>query len=150
MVVIFLHVLSCLVITISRIVAAMVNLTAATATSSLGMICPQATIRCSAVDFPSVLLWFLNDEAIAQYTFPLVGDMDEYPFHPTMSAQFTSLLEIIIVEASQSNNGHHFLSTMRTNLSALREAGVTNVSCGNVGTKETYALNFNISKFVRV
>jgi hypothetical protein len=102
------------------------------------------------VDFPSVLVWFLNDEAVAQYTFPLVGDMDEYPFHPTLSAQFTSLLEIVIVEASQSNSGHHFSSTMRTNLSALREAGVMNISCGNVGTKDTYALNFTISEFITV
>jgi hypothetical protein len=125
-----------------------INLTAETATSSSRIICPQATIRCYAVDFPSVLVWFLNDEAVAQYTFPLVGDMDEYPFRPTLSAQFASLLVIEIVEASQSNSGHHFSSTMRTNLSALREAGVMNISCGNVGTKETYALNFNISKFV--
>jgi hypothetical protein len=125
----------------------MVNLTAAT-TSSSGTICPQATINCSAVDFTSVLIWFLNDEAVAQYTFPLVNDiMDEYPFYPTLSAQFASLLEIVIVEASQSNNGHHFLSTMRTNFSALRKAGVMKISCGNVGTKETYALNFTISEF---
>jgi hypothetical protein len=118
------------------------------------MICPQASVSCSAVESPSVLVWFFNDKPVAQYLLPLDGT-HQYPYSLTLSAQFANLpLEIEILGASRTASGNNFLSIMRTNFSALREAGVMNISCDidtvGTGSMETYALNFDISKFIQL
>ena len=132
----------------------LLNLTAATTASFSGTVCPQAMIYCVAENLPSlVLLWFFNSAIVTQYTIPLAADvrMDEYPFRLDLPSQFANASGVIEVEAasqSEENSVHsNFVSTLRANLSTLREAGVTNISCGSTNTRsETYALNFSIGK----
>ena len=130
---------------------AMSSLTVTTANSSSGMLCPQATLTCSAVDFPSlVFLWFFDNEPVAQYTIQITGGMDQYPLDLPLSARFANLqVQIEVSDASQSEaspQDGNFLSVMRANLSGLREAGVNNISCGSPVTRHTF-MNVGIGKF---
>ena len=129
------------------------NLTAATTASLSGAVCPQATIRCVAENLPSlILLWFFNSVIVTQYTIPLVG-MDEYPFRldlyiPSQFANASGVIEVEAASQSEENPVHsNSVSTLRANLSMLREAGVTSISCGSANTRsKTYVLNFSISE----
>ena len=77
--------------------------------------------------------------------------MDVFPFRLDLPSQFANTSGVIEVEAasqSEENSVHsNSVSTLRANLSMLREAGVTSISCGSANTRsETYALNFSISE----
>ena len=77
--------------------------------------------------------------------------MDVFPFRLDLPSQFANASGVIEVEAasqSEENSVHsNSVSTLRANLSMLREAGVTSISCGSANTRsETYALNFSISE----
>ena len=58
------------------------------------------------------------------------------------------VIEVEAASQSEENSVHsNSVSTLRANLSMLREAGVTSISCGSANIRsETYALNFSISE----
>lgn len=127
-------------------------MTAVTSTSS-DTTCPQALFLCSTENLPSiVLLWFFDDDPVAEYQFPLVGSPDEYP-HTLQSASpnlaGVVMFEIVRAVLSESNSDNaNFVSTLSANLSALRGAGVAAISCGSIGTRSNvYALDFDINEF---
>ena len=107
------------------------------------------TLTCSVNNLPGdTLSWFFDQRAIISYTLLNVGD-DQYPLMLSSPPELADVVSFEILEASISENvvNTNFISTMRANLSALREAGVlvTNITCGNRGTRSNgYLLDFDI------
>ena len=109
-------------------------------------VCPQVTFNCTAVYLPSTTLrWFINDDIIASYPY---HPNHQFPYNEILtSSPWTDVVIIQIVEASWSDSSldrANFYSTLTANLSAVRELGGENVTCGSTGTRSnTIELNFN-------
>ena len=94
----------------------------------------------------NTLFWFFDQRAVISYSLLNVGD-DQYPLMLSSPPELADVVSFEILEASLSVNvaNTNFISTMRANLSSLREAGVTNITCGNRGTRSNgYLLDFDI------
>ena len=94
----------------------------------------------------NTLLWFFDERAVISYTLLNVGD-DQYPLMLSSPPELVDVVSFEILEASISENvaNTNFISTMTANLSSLREAGVTNITCGNRVTRSNgYLLDFDI------
>ena len=121
----------------------------------LAGVCPQVTFNCTAVDIPSTTLrWFINDDIIASYPYDSNHQFPKDHTITTMSSPWRDVVMIQIVEASYNDNNHdrgNFQSTLTTNLSAVRELGGENVTCGSAGTKSnTIELNFNFKGILAI
>ena len=129
-----------------------VNLDVFGLTVSNASICPNVTFNCSAINLPSTTLrWFFNNEQFAQY--PLTpGDTYPMVIQPT-NTTLSGLVGDVAIQILEATNREDnpdvasFLSTMTVNISALKEAGVTEVSCGRFDIMtRTYAnVTFNSS-----
>ena len=123
-------------------------LSAETTKSSFGTICPQVTFTCSALNLPSLtLFWFFNDTPIAQYDIAVVGEDWFVPPPPALAEVVT--IEIVNASLSGSySDSANFVSTLRTSIPMLRAAGITNISCGSISNRSNAILlnNFAISK----
>ena len=102
--------------------------------------CSEAVFTCSTKSLPDTTLrWDLDGNAFALY---VLSSQDRYPLtvEPlnTTSSALASRVDIQILEASvneDSSGTVSFLSTMAVlNVSALEEAGVTNISCGSISS----------------
>ena len=98
------------------------------------------------MDIPSTTLrWFINDDIIASYPY---DPSHQFPYDDNIaSPPWRDVVMIQIVNASFSNNSRdrgNFQSTLTANLSAVRELGGENITCGSTGTKSnTIEFNFN-------
>ena len=121
------------------------NLSAETMNSSFGTICPQVIFTCSALNLPSLALyWFFNDTPVALYHIAVVGEDRFVPPPPALAEVVT--IEIVKTSLSVSDSAN-FISTLRTMVPMLRDAGVTNISCGSISNRSNVNhLNFAISK----
>ena len=114
-------------------------------------LCPMVTITCSAMDLSStVLRWFLNDDLFAIY--PLLSHMYPYRVHPE-NMTFSTLLggvDIQILSASLNENNRdsaNFLSNMTVyNISALKSAGISSISCGSLGRRTSVGIEFDSTR----
>ncbi len=115
--------------------------------------CHEVTYTCSAVDLASISLqWFFNDLQFAFYSIRLT---DEYPVTvEPQGGNFIALasevnITILVAKPNENNaNMATFLSTMTVNISALREAGVSTVSCGDFVTSPNITLTNSRGKVV--
>lgn len=94
--------------------------------------CPEVNFICTLMDFPTTTLrWFFNDVLIATYPF---HPMDQYPRNLTSTFPIDGV-EIQIISASLNSSGSvtstSYLSSLRANISALQEARISSVSCGD-------------------
>ena len=105
------------------------------------------------MDIQATLQWFFSDRQFALYP---ISQTDSYPL--TVEPQDTTLntlvggVDIQILSASLNEDNPDqasFLSTMTVNISALQGAGVSTISCGSLGVRQTIGvrLNSNIGQF---
>ncbi len=116
-------------------------------TSSMSSICPEVNFLCSTFDFTSsTLRWFLDNIMIGIYTY---NPNDEYPLpvmvsDATLDAQVGGV-DIQIMAANLRDN--RLFSTMRmtVNISAVQQAGVHSISCGDFVEKMTLSVILSLS-----
>ena len=124
-------------------------------TASTSGICPKVTFTCSA-DMLTVLRWFVSDDLFATYD---VIPSDLYPLTvEPVNATYNALVggvnvQILAASLNEDNQDFaSFLSTMTVNISALQDAGVTNVSCGVFDRTRPYVnipYNSSAGKFLQ-
>ena len=117
---------------------------AETRSSSSGTTCPLGTLRCRAVDVQSIVFfWYFEDESVVEYLL----DEQQYPIFLSLPPRLADIATVAIVNASRSSIGASFESVLRGNLSALREAGGTSISCGSAFIRSNIISNhFSISE----
>ena len=101
------------------------------------------------MELPStVLRWFFDDDPFAFYTF---GLDDNFPIHvdPQLNIPGGNV-DIKVVMATPNENDQDifsFLSTMKVNLSAVKRAGKSTISCGlfNPSRRGIISVNFNFN-----
>ena len=95
--------------------------------------CPLTTLTCTAVHIPgSVFRWFFGEERNIFYFF---NPSDIYPFQLPVPSDLTDIIMVQITEASLNGTGANFVSIMNVNVSALRNNGVTEISCGDINSR---------------
>ena len=97
----------------------------------LNVTCPLTSLTCTAVNIPgSSLRWFVGEESLA-YSFE---PSDVYPLQLPVPSDLTGVMMVQITAASLNETSvtANFLSVTSVNVSALMNAGVTEISCGNL------------------
>ena len=111
--------------------SALVTLSIDTVDPDSNVTCPLTSLNCTAIDFPgSDLRWFVGDERLT-HTFEL---SDVYPLQVQVPSDLTGVMMVQITVASlnETSGTTNFLSIMSVNVSALMNAGVTEISCGSL------------------
>ena len=95
--------------------------------------CPVTSLTCTAVNLPgSVFRWFFGEE---RNIFYVVDSSDVYPFQLPVPSDLTGIVLVQIMEASLNGTVANFVSIMDVNVSALRNSGVTEISCGDFNSR---------------
>ena len=95
------------------------------------MTCPLTSLTCTAVNIQgSDLRWFVGEESVT-YSFEI---SDVYPLQLQVPSDLTGVVMVQITDVSLNGTSGtaNFLSIMSVNVSALMNAGVTEISCGNL------------------
>ena len=91
--------------------------------------CPLTSLNCTAVDIPgSVLRWFFDEDDAITYLF---RPDDQYPLQLSAPSCLSGVMMVQIMNAFRNGSTFHFISIMSANVSALVNAGVTEISCGD-------------------
>ena len=94
--------------------------------------CPLTSLTCTAVNIPGGnLRWFFDEE---QNIFYLFDPSDVYPLQLQVPSDLAGVMMVQITDATLNETSVtvNFLSVMSVNVSALMNAGVTEISCGNL------------------
>ena len=93
--------------------------------------CPLTSLTCTAVNIPGGdLRWFVGEEGL-HYSFEL---SDVYPLQVQIPSDLTGVMMVQITDASLNGTSGtaNFMSIMSVNVSALMNAGVTEIGCGSL------------------
>ena len=93
--------------------------------------CPLTSLTCTAGNIPGgVLRWFVGEESL---TYPY-KQSDVYPLQLQAPSDLTGVVMVQITDASLNGTSGtaNFLSILSVNVSALMNAGVTEISCGGL------------------
>ena len=92
----------------------------------------MTNLTCTAVNISGGdLRWFFNEERNIFYVF---DSSDVYPLQVQVPSYLTGVMMVQITDASLNETSRtvNFLSIMSVNVSALMNAGVTEISCGSL------------------
>ena len=126
--------------TIATYCAGLQNLTARPSNN-----CPWVTFNCSVHLSATTLRWFYNADPIADYainpahSYPRSLALDDTTIYNSLAGGVDIQILAAIFE-DETRSMASFLSTMRVNVSALQEAGVSNVACGTFNMMSTIQL----------
>ena len=100
--------------------------------------CPLTSLTCTAVNIPGGDLRWLFDEE--QNIFYLFNPSDVYPLQVQIPLDLTGVMMVQITDASLNETSltANFLSIMSVNVSALMNAGVTEISCGSLFSRSNH------------
>ena len=98
--------------------------------------CPLTSLNCTAVDIPgSVLRWFFDEDDAITYLF---RPDDQYPLQLSVPSRLSGVMMVQIMNAFRNGSTFHFISIMSANVSALVNAGVTEISCGDFVSRSNH------------
>ena len=109
---------------------ALVTLSIDTVGPHSNVTCPLINLTCTAVNIPgSNLRLFFGEEGHIIYTYE---PSDAFPLQLSVPSDLTGVMMIQITNASLNGTSTTFLSIVSVNVSALVNAGVVEICCGNL------------------
>ena len=108
--------------------------------------CPEVTFTCTALDLQSsALRWFLDGDGVAVYT---LSPSHKYPrsVEPEYRKSWGDVA-VQILMATINDNGFSFWSTIAVNISVLKMAEISSISCGpfRVSMRRSANIKYNTS-----